>query len=425
MKHFCCFECDAQLGGQRYIMREGRPYCCQCFETMFAEYCDACGEAIGVDQGQMSHEGQHWHATEKCFSCCTCMKSLLGHPFLPKHGLIYCSSPCSRGEVAKEEKETARMVEAARSRRPINVEDLNLDNLSVATADEPEGGGRAVHKSRNLLRRSLPDLRQQQRNAAEDRRRNSMRTMQNKKRTNGSAQSLARQDPPRKQEEFEGRYAEGAPHTDKVNRRRIQQSEIRTATNTIGGSRQDVKPHRAHLEPTAYRRDSHSSPQSNGYVSSGGGRRQDSYRKEKVRSDSASHYGTHPRNHNRGSPSRPPMPQFDRNVEKYHSERKPGKSYSEIALQNHQSSERYRQRRHTGDYEDYYSSSSSSDDEYDDYFYQRGNGNNGTPGPRIKYVETHRARPQQQQYMHRSQSHGSKLKTKAKKHKKNKNCIVS
>ena len=96
MKHFCCFECDRQLGGQRYIMREGRPYCCQCFETMYAEYCDTCGEHIRVDQGQMTHEGQHWHATDVCFRCNTCHKSLLGQPFLPKHGVIYCSTECSR-----------------------------------------------------------------------------------------------------------------------------------------------------------------------------------------------------------------------------------------------------------------------------------------------------------------------------------------
>ena len=52
MKHFTCFECDRHLGGQRYIMREGRPYCLTCFDCMFAEYCDACGETIGVDQGE-------------------------------------------------------------------------------------------------------------------------------------------------------------------------------------------------------------------------------------------------------------------------------------------------------------------------------------------------------------------------------------
>ncbi|GFN76170.1 protein prickle [Plakobranchus ocellatus] len=96
MKHFCCLECDRQLGGQRYIMRDGRPYCCGCFQRLYSEYCDTCGESIGVDQGQMSHEGQHWHAHPACFRCHTCQTSLLGRPFLPKHGLIFCSAACSR-----------------------------------------------------------------------------------------------------------------------------------------------------------------------------------------------------------------------------------------------------------------------------------------------------------------------------------------
>ena len=50
--------------------------------------------------GQMTHEGQHWHATDDCFSCHSCRKSLLGHPFLPRRGLIYCSIACSKGESA-------------------------------------------------------------------------------------------------------------------------------------------------------------------------------------------------------------------------------------------------------------------------------------------------------------------------------------
>lgn len=98
MKHFACSECERQLGGQRYIMRDGRPFCLNCFDAMFAEYCDSCGEPIGVDQGQMSHEGQHWHATESCFCCHTCHTSLLGRPFLPRRGAIYCSIACSKGE---------------------------------------------------------------------------------------------------------------------------------------------------------------------------------------------------------------------------------------------------------------------------------------------------------------------------------------
>uniref|UniRef100_A0AAY5F307 Prickle homolog 3 n=1 Tax=Electrophorus electricus TaxID=8005 RepID=A0AAY5F307_ELEEL len=98
MRHFCCFECEAALGGQRYIMRESRPYCCSCYESLYAEYCDTCGEHIGIDQGQMTYEGQHWHASEACFCCAHCRLHLLGRPFLPRGGLIFCSRSCSLGE---------------------------------------------------------------------------------------------------------------------------------------------------------------------------------------------------------------------------------------------------------------------------------------------------------------------------------------
>lgn len=102
MTHFACAECQEQLGGRRYIMRSGRPFCLTCFDALFAEYCDGCGEAVGVDQGQMSHEGQHWHATAACFRCAApgCGQPLLGRPFLPRRGAIYCSVACSKGEPA-------------------------------------------------------------------------------------------------------------------------------------------------------------------------------------------------------------------------------------------------------------------------------------------------------------------------------------
>ncbi|XP_053436798.1 prickle planar cell polarity protein 3 isoform X2 [Nycticebus coucang] len=97
MDHFCCFECEASLGGQRYVMRQSRPHCCACYEARHAEYCDGCGEHIGLDQGQMAYEGQHWHASDLCFCCSRCGRALLGRPFLPRYGLIFCSRACSLG----------------------------------------------------------------------------------------------------------------------------------------------------------------------------------------------------------------------------------------------------------------------------------------------------------------------------------------
>ncbi|NXR43458.1 PRIC1 protein, partial [Zosterops hypoxanthus] len=47
LEHFCCLECDEPLRGQRYVMRSGRPCCRGCFESLFAEPCQACGDPIG------------------------------------------------------------------------------------------------------------------------------------------------------------------------------------------------------------------------------------------------------------------------------------------------------------------------------------------------------------------------------------------
>ncbi|CAI5688601.1 unnamed protein product [Oreochromis niloticus] len=98
-------------------MKEGRPYCCSCFESLYAEYCDSCGEHIGIDQGQMTYDGQHWHATEGCFCCARCKRSLLGRPFLPKQGQIFCSRSCSLGEEPNGSDSSDSAFQSARSTR--------------------------------------------------------------------------------------------------------------------------------------------------------------------------------------------------------------------------------------------------------------------------------------------------------------------
>lgn len=47
--HFCCWQCDTTLTGQRYILRDEHPYCIKCYEEVFANTCDECGKAIGID----------------------------------------------------------------------------------------------------------------------------------------------------------------------------------------------------------------------------------------------------------------------------------------------------------------------------------------------------------------------------------------
>ena len=75
---------------------------------MHVEFCATCGKSIGVEQGQISYEDQHWHATDECFSCATCAKSLRGGlMFIPKHGVIYCSNACLKYKACQPSDQTA------------------------------------------------------------------------------------------------------------------------------------------------------------------------------------------------------------------------------------------------------------------------------------------------------------------------------
>lgn len=72
--------------------------------------------SLGVDHAQMTYEGVHWHATDQCFCCAQCKTSLLGCPFLPKQGRIYCSKACSLGEDVHTSDSSDSAFQSARSR---------------------------------------------------------------------------------------------------------------------------------------------------------------------------------------------------------------------------------------------------------------------------------------------------------------------
>lgn len=48
-QHFCCWQCDESLTGQRYVLRDEHPYCVSCYESVFANSCEKCSKIIGID----------------------------------------------------------------------------------------------------------------------------------------------------------------------------------------------------------------------------------------------------------------------------------------------------------------------------------------------------------------------------------------
>ncbi|XP_044010897.1 prickle planar cell polarity protein 3-A isoform X3 [Aphidius gifuensis] len=93
--HFCCWQCDESLTGQRYVLRDEHPYCINCYESVFANNCEECGKIIGIDSKvnsckDLSYKDKHWH--EACFLCFKCRVSLVEKQFGSKGDKIYCGN---------------------------------------------------------------------------------------------------------------------------------------------------------------------------------------------------------------------------------------------------------------------------------------------------------------------------------------------
>ncbi|KAI5699281.1 hypothetical protein M8J75_000454 [Diaphorina citri] len=89
-QHFCCWQCDESLTGQRYVLRDDHPYCIKCYESVFANSCEECSKIIGIDSKDLSYKDKHWH--EACFSCSKCRQSLVDKQFGSKSEKIYCGN---------------------------------------------------------------------------------------------------------------------------------------------------------------------------------------------------------------------------------------------------------------------------------------------------------------------------------------------
>lgn len=101
VQHFCCYHCDAPLGGKKYVPddKTGLPICLGCYDQFYAERCRACGGVIGPEQQGVSWGNTHWHAD--CFICSgrMCGKSLLSGRFVVKQEMPFCSVPCVQSRI--------------------------------------------------------------------------------------------------------------------------------------------------------------------------------------------------------------------------------------------------------------------------------------------------------------------------------------
>ena len=171
--HFCCTECQRSLGGQQYIMASSEktekkvntskqlPYCLTCFDILFGELCEECGELIGCEVGAIIHECRSWHATDSCFRCSLCLKSLLGKPFLPAlDGRIYCSLTCSQAMISHQKEKLRRQNKLHTLHSHKNLSLLNKPpEPSMRQINEHQANSKILNQS--LTNKSIKEQRDQ------------------------------------------------------------------------------------------------------------------------------------------------------------------------------------------------------------------------------------------------------------------------
>lgn len=107
----------------------------RCYMTEgFDHTISSLSPSAGIDQGQMTYEGQHWHASEACFCCACCRLPLLGRPFLPRGGLIFCSRSCSLGE----DPDNSDSCDSALQSKPVSHKSIQ-NQQRTSTPRPPEG----------------------------------------------------------------------------------------------------------------------------------------------------------------------------------------------------------------------------------------------------------------------------------------------
>lgn len=92
---FTCNQCNQELGTQNFFERDCKPYCENCYHSLYSPRCGACQRPI-LDKC-ISALGQTWHP--ECFCCSGCGKLFGDEGFHERGDAAYCKG-CYFGQFA-------------------------------------------------------------------------------------------------------------------------------------------------------------------------------------------------------------------------------------------------------------------------------------------------------------------------------------
>lgn len=86
LEHFCCNKCKQPIQDSTFNTKEDMPYCTRCYQKLFLNTCNTCGDVIMGKHVEAM--GFFWH--EDHFLCQHCKLKLIGTEFVEMEGIPFC-----------------------------------------------------------------------------------------------------------------------------------------------------------------------------------------------------------------------------------------------------------------------------------------------------------------------------------------------
>lgn len=88
-EHFACKDCQQPIEESTFNIQDGQQVCSKCFEKNYSGTCEGCKQPIL--ERTIKALGKTWH--ENCFRCDgPCRQSLVGSSFYEQEGKAYCKN---------------------------------------------------------------------------------------------------------------------------------------------------------------------------------------------------------------------------------------------------------------------------------------------------------------------------------------------
>jgi paxillin len=86
--HFKCTECQTAIGMNRYLEKNGKPYCEPDYHKLFTPNCALCGEPVKANKIVKALK-KTFH--KECFCCTLCGQGFRGEGYHEHEGKPYCT----------------------------------------------------------------------------------------------------------------------------------------------------------------------------------------------------------------------------------------------------------------------------------------------------------------------------------------------